>query len=317
MENKFVTYEYLDNLFSEAVEAQNYVLNNLPYFQNRPYTMVKYSLDTSSHLGNEMPSLFMADKRKFLKKAPDKPYFEYRYDSKGNIVSLLNYLESNDDLVCSSIYYFTEKDGYIYAVALYDENKLASTYVFKYKYIDEKVNYVSYITKNSLWLELYDWSNNLCEVWYYVPNLTGSTKAVPIGQEKSPAKKIVKSLDFSVKSYSDKVYKEWLSSVCDCFNDKYSVYISIKEMFSSQFAIFVSYIDAQGNECVISDELVFVFRNSWSSLLTRIKNVTKTFFLTKNYVGDVFLGFVDGDLFLINQRDNQRKTENLNQGTVL
>lgn len=295
MENDLkIDYVYLDSLFEDRKNAINFIKQNWDRIKNSKESEIKYTSKSDAYLGNETPSVFLKDYKKELKKRPDnKAYISYKYSDEGELISIAHYdVLNNKSVKCDCTYYFFDCEGYKYAVPFLGEsNSLYPSYTFKYKYIDENINYVAYINSSSLWLELYDWESKQCKVFYYVPGLVECDKNVPVGSAKSPALISVKSLDFIIDSFSDKIFREWFLSNISKTDIEEDVYIVISEKFSSQYAVFVCSED----NSILSDKLEFIFRNDPKNLLEKIVSISKSIITSKKINTHIWVGFSDGE----------------------
>lgn len=292
--SKNIHYEHLDSLFTDREKAISFVKENYKRFRNQKAFKIKYSRYVEAFLGNEVPSLFLKNDKRFLNNKPKNgDYTLYRYDKHGNIMSLTHFsVTNNGKEISDCTYYFFDYQEYKYAVPFLGESfNFYPSYTFKYKYKNNKIDYVAYISTSSLWLELYDWGENRCKTIHYIPNLTKSNKNVPVGDVGSPATICFKSLDFDVLYFSNNVYTEWIESFFNCCNHDKDMYIVINENYSSQYTICVF----SKENVVLSDNFEFCFKTDWKSLLRRIITITKKVVVKKNIKNNVFVGFAEGE----------------------
>ena len=194
MKNYYIAF---DTLIKERSDALKYMAEHQTEIVSHTQTAKCYELYSSpaDDLGILTPSL-IRDKitsgyhkgRKLKQKPLNKGYILYefdnamkplrirKYDKRGHLDVAFYFIDYNDALF--AIPCGGNKNFYIYPTDMH-----------KIEYREGKIWRYSTITSNSLWQEVYDFEKENCvecKNYYYVPNLIGSNKGIPLGQTGSP-----------------------------------------------------------------------------------------------------------------------------------
>ncbi len=191
----------MQNCYQEfdALIAENKA--TLKYFENNFSTIKKQVENCKTHeiystkadgLGILSPSLITDRickgyrKGKRLKNKPmAKDYCIYELDSNHKPLCICH--------VGDVSFYFIAHNNATFALPCINDERynFYPTYSHKIEYKNDKLYKYSQIDSNSLWQEVYEFKNEnlaVCYRYYYVPNLAGSNKAIPLGEKGSPAK---------------------------------------------------------------------------------------------------------------------------------
>lgn len=190
-------YIAFDTLIKERNDVLKYVVEHQTEIANHIKTTKCHELYSSSadDLGILTPSL-IRDKitngyhkgRKLKQKPLNKEYISYEFD---NTMKPLRIRKYNKGDRLDVAFYFVDYNDTLFAIPC-GGNKdiyIYPTGMHKIEYKESKIWRYSTINSNSLWQEVYDFEKEIyveCKNYYYVPNLIGSNKGIPLGQTGSP-----------------------------------------------------------------------------------------------------------------------------------
>lgn len=194
MENYYIAF---DTLIKERNDVLKYVVEHQTEIVSHIKTTICYELYSSpaDDLGILTPSL-IRDKitngyhkgRKLKKKPLNKGYISYELD---NTMKPLRIRMYNKGGHLDVAFYFVDYNDALFAIPC-GGNKPFYLYpidMHKIEYRKGQIWRYSTITSNSLWQEVYDFEKENyveCKNYYYVSNLIGSNKEVPLGETGSP-----------------------------------------------------------------------------------------------------------------------------------
>ncbi|MEQ8156394.1 MAG: hypothetical protein ABRQ25_16200 [Clostridiaceae bacterium] len=155
---------------------------------------VKYGRD-ALYLGYFCPSLVLDKiaggfkKGRLLKSIPktNKRYVVYELDINGKLLRI----QSINSYGTIFENYIIRKDNVEFGVNLFKGKKNSIVSSTRAIYDDGKISRFDIIGSSHMWSEVYSYDSNYpnkikCKEYYYVPELTGSDKSIPIGQPGSP-----------------------------------------------------------------------------------------------------------------------------------
>ena len=203
-----IHYQEFDNIMEHYQEAKKYTLDNADYFANKKAEKTTYSTP-SLLLGLHTPSLLLNigysgayKKGRKLTSPGNRPdYFSYEYDIDGNLIRITDHGDSSKFFCC-----IFGQNGFEWAIPIYryKDHYCAYPYYSHATKWDNTGRVSTFIRINNaeMWIEEYTYplelqSVAICKKWYYVPNLSHTSKDKSITETGSPAQLWVYKLDIT------------------------------------------------------------------------------------------------------------------------
>ena len=201
-------YQEFDQLMEHYHKIKRFVLENADSFATKKAEKIIYSTP-SLLLGLHTPSLLLNigysssfKKGKKLNSPGDRSdYLSYEYDQDGKLIRITEHGDS-----CRFFYCILEQNGFEWAIPIYHYNDQYCAYPYYAKassWDDQgRISTFAQIDNGSIWIEKYSYPSDapsiaICEKWYYVPNLSHSSKEKSVAETGSPAQLWVYQLDIT------------------------------------------------------------------------------------------------------------------------
>ncbi len=205
-------YEEFDNILDLWMQKLASVENGYKKLlenTERNTSEIKYGT-ASSYLGYFCPSLVLDkitsgfSKGRLLKSMPenkDGKRIIYDIDNNGKLLRIQD-INSFGTIVET----FIIREGNTEFSVIFLDKKLTASYSSSTRTIYEngKLARFDIIGNSSMWSEIYTYNPNddkkvECKQYYYVPNLNGSSKSIPLGMKGSPAQLFIMEIDLDSK----------------------------------------------------------------------------------------------------------------------